>query len=138
LRLRFALWLVLLVATVGCGAGRDSPEHVVRAWSDAVNAGDNERAADLFSPGAEVVQGNAVLRLHTHREAVAWNAGLPCSGTIVSLEHDGDEVTVTFVLGDRKSSRCDGPGGKTTALIVVRHGKIVLWHQTGSQPGATA
>jgi hypothetical protein len=30
-----------------------SPESVVRAWSQALNTDDNERAADLFAPNAE-------------------------------------------------------------------------------------
>ena len=39
------------------------PQSVVRAWSEAVNTGDNEGAARLFADGARVVQGNEVRRL---------------------------------------------------------------------------
>ncbi len=45
------------------------------------------------------------------------------------IETRGDAVTATFVLGDRPTSRCDGPGIKARAVIRVRAGKIVLWHQ---------
>src|SRR5919204_5769979 len=125
-------WLaaaVLLVLLAGCGGGKASPESVVRAWSKALNAGDNQGAADLFAPGAEVVQGPVVIRLRTHADAVVWNAGLPCSGKIVALSTSGATVTATFLLGDRPASACDGPGHRATAIFRIRGGKIVLWHQ---------
>ena len=106
----------------------------MRAWSKALDADDNERAANLFAPDAEVVQGNQVYTLRTHQLAVEFNASLPCTGRVVSISTTGDTATATFLLGDRKSSRCDGPGQQATAVFKVRHGKIVLWHQTGSTP----
>jgi limonene-1,2-epoxide hydrolase len=131
LRLFLALSLVSAVALAGCGGGSRSPESVVRAWSTALNAGDNEGAANLFARNAEVVQGADVFRLRTHQDAVAFNASLPCSGRIVAISTDGEDATAEFVLGDRKTSRCDGPGQRAAAVFRVRHGKIVLWHQTG-------
>lgn len=123
----------MVAALAGCGGGSPSPESVVRAWSNALNAGDNERAASLFAPGAEIVQSGRVLRLWTHADAVAWNAALPCSGRIVSISTEGDTATATFVLGDRLTSACDGPGQRATAVFRVRDGKIVLWHQLGGE-----
>jgi hypothetical protein len=111
---------------------------VVRAWSNALNADDNEHAADLFAPGARVVQAGSVIELKTHRLAVAWNAALPCSGKIVSLESDGPVVTATFLLGDRATSRCDGPGDKASAAFEVEHGKIVVWHQLPTSSAQSA
>ena len=129
--MRFLLGIGVCSALIaaGCGGGERSPESVVRAWSSALNAGDNEGAAELFAPGARIVQGGAEERLGSHAEAVAWNAGLPCSGRIVRVQSRGDTVTATFVLGDRETSRCDGPGAKARAVFRVRAGKIVLWHQ---------
>lgn len=114
---------------VGCGAGAGSPESVVRAWSRALNAGDDDGAADLFARGAEVIQGGRVLHLRTHAEARDFNHALPCSGRIVALAVHRDEVTATFVLGNRPASLCDGPGDKAAAVFRIRDGKIVLWHQ---------
>jgi limonene-1,2-epoxide hydrolase len=129
------LTAIVLVATA-CGGGRSaSPERVVRAWSAALNASDNQRAANLFAPDAKVVQGNVVLTFHTHAEAVAWNAGLPCSGTIVGIDRHASDLTVTFLLGDRRDSPCDGPGQTARALVRVEHGKIVLWHQLATSAG---
>jgi len=114
----------------GCGgSGKASPASVVRAWSRALDAGDNDAAANLFARDAEVVQAGIVTRLHSHAEAVGWNAALPCSGKIVSLRVRGPVVTAVFLLGDRKASPCDGPGQHATAVFRIRDGKIVLWHQ---------
>ncbi len=118
----------------GCGSGQPSAESVVRAWSHALNADDNATAAELFAPDAQIVQGGEVQRLHNRREALAWNAALPCSGRILSIKSRGQTATATFLLGDRLHSRCDGPGQKATAVFKVVRGKIVLWHQAGSEP----
>jgi limonene-1,2-epoxide hydrolase len=120
------------VLASGCGNSQPSAQSVVRAWSQALNADDNKGAADLFAPGAEVVQGSTVVHLRTHAQAEAWNSSLPCSGRIVSISSHGQTARATFRLGDRRHSRCDGPGELATALFRVVKGKIVLWHQAGS------
>lgn len=130
--------LVLLLAlAAGCGGGPASPESVVRAWSQSVNTDDNEAAARLFAAGAHVIQGGQVIVLRSYDDALEWNTALPCSGRILSIATEGEQATATFLLGDRRRSRCDGPGAKATAVFEVRKGKIVLWHQTGSTPPAT-
>ncbi len=129
-----ALVLVVLLAVAGCGGKGPSPRDVVRAWSKALSADDNERAASLFAPNAAIVQGDRLVYLRTHGDAVVWNARLPCSGTIVSLTQNGSAATATFRLGDRKGRRCVDPAGaEAVALFVVEHGKIILWDQIGSQ-----
>ena len=137
--LRRALVLVLAgalaYALAGCGGSHPSAESVVRAWSQALNSDDNEAAANLFAKGARIIQGGNDFRLVTHADAVAWNAALPCSGKILAITTRGNLTTATFILGDRKSSKCDGPGARTTAVFKVRNGKITLWHQTATQPG---
>jgi hypothetical protein len=139
LALLAALALVLLALAAGCGGGSTtSPEAIVREWSDALNAGDNEHAADLFARGAQVVQGGAVVFLQTHADAGDFNSSLPCSGKIVDVTTDKDTATATFVLGNRKTSRCDAPGEEAVAAFKVLKGKIVLWHQlpTAAAPPA--
>jgi limonene-1,2-epoxide hydrolase len=125
---------VVTALLTGCGGDTTTPEDVVRAWSRALNAGDNESAADLFARGARVIQSGRVLRLTTRADAVAWNAALPCSGRIVELATDGDTVTATFLLDDRPASACDAPGARATAAFRIEDGRIVLWHQLGSAP----
>jgi hypothetical protein len=78
------------VAAAGSGRAyavrqTQSPAAVVRAWSDALNANQNEAAARLFAANARVVQGPFDIRLRTHRAAVEFNAALPCAGRIVRL-----------------------------------------------------
>jgi limonene-1,2-epoxide hydrolase len=131
LRPRLAFLPLLAVAFLaGCGGSGPSAESVVRAWSQELNSGDNEGAAKLFAPGAEVVQAQTELKLRTLEDAIRWNASLPCSGRIVSIHSDGDVATATFVLGNRQQQKCDGPGQRATAIFRVKKGKIVLWHQT--------
>lgn len=81
----------------GCG-GSPSPEHVVRAWSKAFNSGDNDGAAGLFAAGVRVIAGDSIRVLRNRDHAIAFNAGLPCSGRIVKLKAAGAEVTATFDL----------------------------------------
>ena len=121
----------------GCGGHKTaSPESVVRAWRAAINAGDDEKAADLFAPGAIVVQGIQVT-LANHGDAVRWNSGLPCAGFVKWVEVDGETATAVFVLGGRPGHRCDGPGQKAAAVFVVHAGKIVSWRQV-PVPGSPA
>jgi limonene-1,2-epoxide hydrolase len=130
MRALFLLPAVVLLA--GCGGGSPSAESVVRAWSEALNQDDNNTAGSLFAKDAEIVQNGQVLTLRTRHQAVAWNSALPCSGRIVSIHTRGQTATVTFVLGNRRHSQCDGPGQQATAIFRVVHGKIVLWHQTST------
>lgn len=132
-----AALLALTVALGGCGGGGTaSPEEVVRSWSEALNADDNDGAADLFASGAEVVQAGRSYRLSRHDDAVRWNAALPCNGRIVALEVDEDEVTAVFVLSDSKTMPCDAPGANVAAIFIVRDGKIVRWEQTAAEAPA--
>ena len=127
----------MLAPLAGCGAAPPSTESVIRAWSEALNSGDNDTAAKLFAPGATVVEAGMVLRLRNHRQAVIWNAAQPCSSRIVSITTRGEFARATFVLGNRKASHCTGPGERTTAIFRVRDGKIVLWHRTPSEAPPT-
>jgi hypothetical protein len=129
-RMRIAAILLLACALTACSGHSASPESVARAWSAALNRNDNEAAAKLFAPGAQIVQ-IGVEKLRTHGDAVDWNAALPCGGRIVSVEPQADdEVLVIFHLTERPHHICDGPGEDAAALLTVVHGKIVIWHQT--------
>lgn len=128
--LRAAL-LVLVIAFVASafGASANRDVQVVRAWSAALNAGDDVRAASYFALNARVIQGPLVAVLRTRRSAVVFNASLPCSGRIVAATVSHHLVTATFVLGQRPGHRCDGPGQTAFAALRIANGKITLWHQ---------
>lgn len=129
---------VLAVAAVGAAQAARSPADVVRAWSRALNANDNERAARLFAPNARVIQPGVDVRLRSHRLAVAFNDALPCAGRIVDIRVRGERATATFVLGTRPRHHCDGPGQRAAALFVVHAGKIVRWQQVPVPQSPTA
>jgi hypothetical protein len=110
-----------------------SPPAIVRQWSRALNANDNEAAAALFARRARVMQPGVDVRV-SPRLALAFNASLPCGGKIVALQRKGNRVVATFRLTERPRHRCDAPGQKAAALFVVENGLIVRWQQVAVPP----
>jgi limonene-1,2-epoxide hydrolase len=133
-RLALAVAAAALVAAAPAAAA-GKPRDVVRAWSAALNANDNERAARLFAHNARVVQPGIDVPLSSHALAVAFNDSLPCAGKITAITVTGNRATATFVLGERPKHHCDAPGVKAAALFVVRAGKIVRWQQVAVPDG---
>jgi limonene-1,2-epoxide hydrolase len=145
---RFRPLLLLGVAlAAGCGSGSGegdtakpaTPEQIVRAWSAALNRGDDRGAAELFADGARITQGDVQYTLPDRGGRLEFNSGLPCSGEIVDLHASGGEVTATFELGERTDHRCDAPGARTTAVFTIRGGRIVAFRQLlAPEQGPTA
>ena len=104
-------------------------EHLVRAWSARLNAGDNPGVARLFALPSIVVQGPYAYRLETRKQVALWHSGLPCAGHIVSVEIRGRFATAVFRLGNRGATRCDAPGTLAAARFEIVKGKIVQWVQ---------
>ena len=134
-----ALAAALAVAAACTGAAlattdTPSPAAVVRAWSKALNANDNEAAGRLFARNARIVQGTLDARIPTQALAAMFNNTLPCAGRVVAMQVNGDTVVATFVLGHRPKHKCDAPGQKAAALFVVKKGKITLWAQVAVPP----
>jgi hypothetical protein len=101
----------------------------VRAWSDALNAGENERAASFFAEGARVVQGLRSFRLDDTDEALDFARSLACGVEIVHAEASGNRLEATVELRPRPGRRCDGPGRRSGLIVRVDDGRIVLWHE---------
>jgi hypothetical protein len=101
---------------------------VVRAWSAAINRGDDRAAGALFSHPALVVQAYA-LRLDTLKDAITWNSGLPCAGRVEGMRLVPSGVLATFTLGERPHHHCDAPGHRAAAVFLVVRGRIRLWQQ---------
>jgi limonene-1,2-epoxide hydrolase len=133
--LAFALAGAAAALVAGTASATGKPRDVVRAWSAALNANDNERAARLFALNARVVQPGIDVPLTSHKLAVAFNDSLPCAGKIVAITVNGNRATATFVLAERPKHKCDAPGVKAAALFVVRAGKIVRWQQVAVPDG---
>lgn len=138
MRLRVALLALGALLLTGCGGDEPTPEEVVRAWSDAINDGDDRRAADLFADRARVIQGGVSVRLPDAETAYRFNASLPCSGEIVEAKVEGNRVTATFELGRRSGHTCDAPGSLARAVFQVDGGEITLWHQLPGEPTGTS
>jgi hypothetical protein len=102
---------------------------IVRAWSERLNADDNTGIAELFAVPATIVQPPYEYRLASRREIALWFSLLPCSGKIVSISYRGTSATAVFLLGNRGSTRCDGPGTLAAARFEFAHGRIVSWEQ---------
>jgi hypothetical protein len=122
----------LILATAGCG-GTGSPEEIVRAWSEAVNEGDNDRVAEYFAAGAAIVVDDQSVKLAGHAEARRFYASLPCAAEIAEIRTDGDRVTATFNLTQRYPFRvCSARSDpREVAIVTVRNGKIVIWELLG-------
>jgi ketosteroid isomerase-like protein len=125
----FLLIAVFAVVVAGCGGDARDPTAVVASWSKAINASDDEAAADLFADDATVIQDGQSVRLAGHDEALVFNASLPCGGRIVEQALAGDEVTATFALTRRPGHMCDGTGQTAVAVFRITDGKIAVWHQ---------
>ena len=118
---------LVLVAAAPAARG---PAAVVRAWSAALNRGDNESAANLFARNAVVAQPGYTLPLKTHKLAVLWNKSLPCRGRILWITVRRNVADATFLLSDRSPAQpCDGPGTRARAAFTVVNGKIAAFVQ---------
>jgi hypothetical protein len=102
---------------------------IVRAWSQRLNADDNTGIAELFALPATIVQTPYEYRLVSRREIALWFSLLPCSGKIVSIRFRGNSATAVFLLGNRGSTPCDGPGTLAAARFGFARGKIASWEQ---------
>jgi hypothetical protein len=121
-----------VLAVAGCAAS-ESPEQVVRAWSKALNSGDNDAAGALFATNAKFVAGDSIRILRTREQAVALNAGFGWCGPIVELAVNGGDVTAKFALVTRGEAGCEGRGGERASVFFqVEHGKIVFFDQVGA------
>ena len=129
---RAQLFLVVLaVAAAGCGgSSHRTPAEVVRAWSAALNRGDEEAAAGLFGPNAVFVAGDYQTVLRTREQALAFHREMVWCGPIVRLRAHGDEVEAQFSLASRR--RCERGGRERGSVYFrVRDGKIVFFDQIG-------
>jgi hypothetical protein len=124
---------VLALAVAGCGgSSHRTPAQVVRAWSAALNRGDEEAAAALFGSKVEIVAGDYQTVLHTRAEVLAFHREIVFCGPIVRLAREHDEIVALFSLASRRSGRCDR-GGREQASVAfrIRDGKIVFFDQIG-------
>ncbi len=103
---------------------------VIRGWSDALRAGDLERAVGYWGTPAIAANGSQPFKLLTRRAVRQFNDGLTCGARLESVERDEGYLLATFRLTERKGSpsRCGtGVGNRARTLFLLRGGKIVQW-----------
>jgi hypothetical protein len=101
---------------------------VVHAWSNKLNAGDNQGVAHLFRLPAIVIQSYG-WKFTTYAQLAEWHSLLPCAGHIKSIQIRGRYATAVFRLADRRGSPCDAPGALVAARFEIVGGKIASWQQ---------
>jgi hypothetical protein len=140
--MRLALLAVLLLALTGCGDDGEQPapdrgdERVIRGWSKAVNAGQYERAASFFAPGA-VVEQQSEFRLRDREAAEFFNRTLPCRADVTGVEDEGRTSLATFRLREGREGECgpgDGEGEIAKVRFLIRDGQIREWRQLPQEP----
>jgi SnoaL-like domain len=125
--------ILLAVAAAGCGgSSHRTPAQVVRAWSAALNRGDEEAASALFGPKAVFVAGDYQTVLRTRAQVLAFHREIGWCGPIVRLVAKGSEVEAQFSLVSRPNGPCERGGrGRGSVYFRIRDGKIVFFDQIG-------
>ncbi|MEY2441295.1 MAG: hypothetical protein QOJ46_721 [bacterium] len=120
------------------GTADPAGARVVRAWSDALRAGDVAAATALWAVPSKVQNGTPVLELSTRTHVRVFNASLPCGSVVTATgAAPGGYTIATFRLTQRKGAHCDAAAGATARSAVrVRDGKIVAWYRLPDDPNA--
>jgi hypothetical protein len=118
---------LLAVALAGCGGSEPSAEGVVRAWAESIRLGDAEAAAELFAPGAEIVDGERTRVLETEADAIRYARREACAGAVVRIDDEGG-ATVEAEFDVRGATRCEG-ADRELALFRVEDGRITFLHR---------
>jgi hypothetical protein len=124
------------VPRVGTGPSDPKARRVIRAWLDALNHDDIERAASYFALPSKFQNGTPVLTVDTEQERIAVNVALPCGAKATGMRGAGPFTIVSFRLVDRPGGECgQAVGGGARGAIRVAGGKIVEWYRLPDVPG---
>jgi hypothetical protein len=120
--------------------GNGSPDprarRVIRAWLDALNHDDIQRAASYFALPSKFQNGTPVLTVDNQAERIAVNLALPCGAKATEMRRAGEFTIVTFRLIHRPGGECgQAVGGKARGAIRVARGKIAEWYRLPDLPG---
>jgi hypothetical protein len=120
----------------GTGPSDPRARRVIRAWLDALNHDEIERAASYFALPSKFQNGTPVLTVDSRVERIAVNLALPCGAKATEMRGAGTFTIVTFRLIDRPGGECgQGAGGRARGAIRVAKDKIVEWYRLPEVPG---
>lgn len=106
------------------------PSEIVFRWADAVAHEQNGDAADLFAPGARVVQpGREDIVLRTREDAVLFNEALLCQAKVIAMWQEGRVLTALFRLDSRSTFACPAPLTTDLASFTIVDGRITRWER---------
>lgn len=111
----------------GAKAGEPREAATIRAWSQAVSAGQFEKAASYFAANAIVVQAGPI-KLTDRSAAIAFNESLPCKSVVTDVKDEGKTILAAFrlVKGKGPASSCDGPA---RVRFTFSGNKFKVWRQ---------
>jgi hypothetical protein len=120
----------------GTGPSDAGARRVIRAWLDALDHNDIERAAAYFALPSKFQNGTPVLTLDSEQERIAVNVALPCGARATEMRGAGPFTIVSFRLIDRPGGECgQAVGGRARGAIRVARGRIVEWYRLPDVPG---
>jgi hypothetical protein len=110
---------------------------VVRGWSDALRAGQLDRAAAYFAlpSTVQLMPGGPLAAIRSRADARAFDELLPCGARLIGARRVGRFVDALFVLSPRPGVRCDGTGATARTAFDIAGGKISQWRRVPDEPG---
>jgi hypothetical protein len=108
---------------------------VLSGWTEALTAGDDQRAARYFTVPTIWAQGDPV-ELRSAEQVLAYNRSLPCGAKVLEVQQDGRYVVATLRLRQRPGGRCSDVGELLRVAFVVRSGKFTELRQIPDTRGA--
>jgi hypothetical protein len=111
--------------------------RTIRRWTNALRAGQIDRAAGLWGSPAKVQNGTPVITLRTSEDVLLFNDSLSCGAVLTSTGGARGYTIATFRLTERPGGQCgSGVGARARTAIRVRDGRIVAWYRLPETPPA--
>lgn len=115
--------------------------QIIRAWADALRAGNIHAAARYFEIPSIFFDGeDPAIELRTVAQVEAANAALTCGARFISAREEDGYVDALFRLTNRPgpggAGGCGSGKGQTARTdFLIRHGRILEWLRAPDQPG---
>jgi hypothetical protein len=104
--------------------------RTIRGWTNALRAGQIDRAAGFWANPAKVQNGTPVITLRTSDDVLLFNDSLSCGAVLTHTGAARGYTIATFRLTERPGGQCgSGVGQRARTAIRVRGGRIVEWYR---------
>jgi len=106
--------------------------QVIDEWAKTLASGDVEGAAEFFAIPS-VAENGILVEIEDERDALRFNASLPCGAELIGAESQGEFTTATFRLIERPGAGAcaDGTGETAQTTFVIEDSEIVEWRRVG-------